>query len=52
MAMLWVLNLSDGEHDLLDIAERANISFVEIEQAANALLKGGLLDPAERRKGP
>ncbi len=23
MAMLWVLNLSDGEHSLLDIAERA-----------------------------
>ena len=26
MAMLWVLNLSDGEHNLLDIAERADMS--------------------------
>ncbi len=27
MAMLWVLNLSDGEHSLLDIAERAALPF-------------------------
>jgi aminopeptidase-like protein len=44
MAMLWVLNLSDGDHSLLDIAERANLSFVMIKQAANSLLKSGLLE--------
>jgi len=27
MAMLWVLNLSDGHHSLLDIAERAGLKF-------------------------
>ncbi len=27
MAMLWVLNYSDGEHSLLDIAEKSDIQF-------------------------
>src|SRR5690606_22402773 len=27
LAMLWVLNLSDGTHSLLDIAERAGLPF-------------------------
>ena len=27
MAMLWVLNLSDGDHSLLDIAERSKVAF-------------------------
>lgn len=43
MALLWVLNLSDGRHSLLDIAERSGIIFEEIHQAASALLKAGLL---------
>jgi aminopeptidase-like protein len=43
MAMLWVLSLSDGSHSLLDIAERANIEFDRINNAAAALLKHGLL---------
>jgi aminopeptidase-like protein len=43
LAMLWVLNQSDGEHDLLDIAERAKIPFRQIKQAADALLAVGLL---------
>ena len=43
MAMLWTLNLSDGRHSLLDIAERANLSFDVIASVA-ALLEGhGLL---------
>jgi aminopeptidase-like protein len=44
LAMLWVLNLSDGSHGLLDIAERANIEFDLIKNAAAALLKHGLLE--------
>lgn len=44
MAMLWVLNLSDGKHTLLDIAERANLPFSQILEAVNALLRAGLLD--------
>jgi aminopeptidase-like protein len=43
-AMLWVLNFSDGEHDLLDIAVRSGISFKQISQAAEALRGAGLLE--------
>lgn len=43
MAMLWVLNLSDGSHSLLEIAERAGIEFDFITKAANALLEHHLL---------
>lgn len=43
MAMLWVLNLSDGRHDLLDIAVRSGIPFDQISQAADALREAGLL---------
>jgi aminopeptidase-like protein len=45
MAMLWVLNLSDGEHSLLDIAERADIPFRIIEETARVLEQHGLLAP-------
>jgi aminopeptidase-like protein len=37
MAMLWILNLSDGEHSLLDIAERAGLSFAVIRRTAEHL---------------
>lgn len=43
MALLWVLNMSDGTHDLLDIAERSGESFSDILNAAQALLGCGLL---------
>jgi aminopeptidase-like protein len=43
MALLWVLNLSDGQHDLLEIAERSGESFNEIQKAAEALMDSGLL---------
>jgi aminopeptidase-like protein len=43
MAMLWVLNYADGEHTLLDIAERANLPFQHLRQAADALLAHQLL---------
>ena len=42
-ARLWVLNLSDGEHSLLDIAERSGIPFSKICGAAKLLHEGGLL---------
>jgi aminopeptidase-like protein len=48
LALLWVLNLADGEHSLLDTAERAGIAFWNVRAAADALLKVGLLDPVER----
>ena len=42
-ARLWVLNLSDGEHSLLDIAERSGIPFSAIQEAAEVLCHAGLL---------
>jgi aminopeptidase-like protein len=44
MAMLWVLNLSDGQHDLLDIAARSGIPFGQISLAVDALHSCGLLE--------
>ena len=43
MALLWVLNLSDGEKSLLKIAERSGLSFRKIYEAASALVNVGLL---------
>ena len=44
MAILWVLNLSDGRHSLLDIAERSGLRFRQIALAADALSEHGLLE--------
>jgi aminopeptidase-like protein len=46
MAMLWVLNQSDGGPTLLDIANRSNLPFGVIREAADRLLEKGLLEPA------
>lgn len=43
MALLWVLNLSDGNHSLLDIAERSGLKFDVIRNAADLLTEHGLL---------
>jgi len=43
IARLWLLNFSDGEHSLLDIAERSGLPFFEIADAATQLLESGLL---------
>ena len=43
LAFLWVLNFSDGEHSLLDIAERSQLPFTVIEGAARELERHGLL---------
>lgn len=47
MALLWLLNLSDGSHSLLDIAERSGLHFREVAAAAQALCKHGLLQEAK-----
>ncbi|MCB0107439.1 MAG: DUF4910 domain-containing protein [Caldilineaceae bacterium] len=44
MAMLWVLNLSDGEHSLLDIAEQSNLSFALLAEIAQTLQTHELLE--------
>jgi aminopeptidase-like protein len=38
-----VLNLSDGDNSLLDIAERSGIPFSAIHDAADLLSQNGLL---------
>lgn len=43
LALLWVLNLSDGVHTLLDIATRSGLRFDLIKAAADALHDAGLL---------
>jgi aminopeptidase-like protein len=47
LAMLWVLNQSDGSRSLLDIAERSGLSFAMIQHAADALRHHGLLRERE-----
>jgi aminopeptidase-like protein len=42
-ARLWLLNFSDGDHSLLDIAERAGLPFPVVRDAADVLLEAKLL---------
>ncbi len=42
-AMLWALNLSDGDHSLLDIAERSKLDINEVFEASQKLAQHGLL---------
>jgi aminopeptidase-like protein len=46
MGYLWVLNLADGNHTLLDIAQKSHMSFRDIARAAQLLLANGLLAEA------
>jgi aminopeptidase-like protein len=48
LALLWVLNLSDGNHTLLDISDRSDLEFGLIKDAAEALAKCNLLKEAMR----
>ncbi|MFT2007812.1 DUF4910 domain-containing protein [Pontibacter sp. 13R65] len=45
MAMLWLLNLSDGRFTLLDISKRAGIPFHTISEVASVLEQHQLLEP-------
>jgi aminopeptidase-like protein len=47
LAMLWVLNQSDGRNSLLDIAERSGVSFSDLRTAVTRLQAAELLAPAE-----
>jgi aminopeptidase-like protein len=50
MAILWVLNLSDGQNSLLDIAERSGLRFEAICQAAATLERNRLLTPTRNQE--
>jgi aminopeptidase-like protein len=43
LALLWVLNLSDGNHNLLDVAVRSGYPFESIKRAADLLCEHALL---------
>ena len=47
MALLWLLNQSDGTNSLLDIAGRAELPFAVMRSAADALVATGLLREAD-----
>jgi aminopeptidase-like protein len=51
LALLWLLSLSDGDHDLIDVAERADLDFDAVAQAAEILEGQGLLEELPREKG-
>jgi aminopeptidase-like protein len=44
--MLWVLNLSDGGHSLLDIAIQSGLPIAALSAAADELSNAGLLAQA------
>jgi aminopeptidase-like protein len=48
LAMLWVLNQSDGRSSLLDIAEKAKLPFDSVRAAADDLIEAGLLASVSR----
>lgn len=50
MARLWVLNLSDGQYSLLDIAERSGLPFAAVHEAAALLAQHGLLSVLPERE--
>jgi aminopeptidase-like protein len=53
LALLWLLSLSDGEHDLLEVAARSGLDFDVVAEAAGILARHGLLEelPAGREGG-
>ncbi len=50
-ARLWVLNMSDGHHSLLDIAERSGLPFAILNDAAELLSRNGLLAQVDPPQG-
>ncbi len=47
LAMLWILNQSDGNNSLLDIAVKANLSFSLVHETAVLLEEKGLIEEIE-----
>jgi aminopeptidase-like protein len=43
LALLWVLNMSDGDHSLLDIASLSRFPFGQLQAAARLLVEKSLL---------
>jgi|GEM_PF-3532505 len=49
-AMKWLLNLSDGEHDLIAVAARSGIPFRVLIETAALLQEHDLLKPLEKEQ--
>ncbi len=52
LALLWLLNLSDGNHDLLAIAERSKLSWPVLLDGSRRLRDAGLLRPLQPEGSP
>lgn len=50
-ALLWVLSLSEGAHDLVAIAQRSKLPFDVIDSAATALENAGLARTLDKPHG-
>ncbi len=46
LSLLWVLNLSDGEHTLVDVAEQSGLPYAQVRDAARNLVEHDLLEVA------
>jgi aminopeptidase-like protein len=49
MAMLWLLNLGDGSHSLLDVAGRSDLPLQLVREVAWLLRDKDLLVPASEK---
>jgi len=47
LAMLWVLSLADGEHTLVDAAERSGLGFAVVRSAATLLERHDLIQECD-----
>lgn len=52
LALLWVMNLADGRHTLLNMAERARMPFGTIRRAADDLERNGLVTSQDPEGSP
>ncbi|MBS1517254.1 MAG: DUF4910 domain-containing protein [Bacteroidetes bacterium] len=50
-SIMWVLNLSDGKNDTIEISRRSGIKFEIINEAAQKLFEKGLLKNSENEDG-
>lgn len=42
-AMMWILNLTDGDHDLIDISLKSKIPILELKPVLFKLLENNIL---------
>ena len=42
-SIMWLFNLADGRHDLVDISQRSKVSLIKLSDTLSVLLHKGLL---------